>query len=123
MKEVIEKYQTNKVLRADAYEWLLLQFEEGNLTPEEEDDILKNLAYLEMVKKGTDSLPKELHEEFYYSILMQMEDGSFPPDLIFWSAVYYNLTRIGIDASEMREIINSSPFLSREIEQSILQEL
>jgi hypothetical protein len=33
MKGLIEKYQTNTVLRADAYEWILLQFEKGNLTP------------------------------------------------------------------------------------------
>nr|WP_319571666.1 hypothetical protein [uncultured Draconibacterium sp.] len=46
MKEVIEKYQTNTVLRADAYEWLLLQFEEGSLTLDEEDDILKNMLIL-----------------------------------------------------------------------------
>ncbi|WP_163322988.1 hypothetical protein [Draconibacterium mangrovi] len=121
MKEVIEKYHTNTVLRADAYEWLLLQFEEGSLTSEEEADILKSLSYLEMIKKGTDKLPKELHQEFYFNILSQMEDGSFPPDLIFWSAVYYNLTRIGIDTSEMREVINYSPFLSEEIEDNILQ--
>ena len=121
MKRLIEIHKSNRVLRADAYEWILLQFEKGNLTPEEEGDILENLAYLEMIKKGTDNLPKELYQEFYYNILMQMEDGSFPPDLIFWSAVYYNLTRIGIDTSAMKETINQSPFLSEEMEISILQ--
>lgn len=123
MKRFNEIHKSDTVLRADTYEWILLQFEKGNLTPEEEGDILQNLAYLELVKKGTDNLPKELQEEFYHNILLQMEDGSFPPDIIFWSAVYFNLTRIGIDTSEMREVINSSPFLSEEIEQSILQEL
>lgn len=103
----------NKIPLCDTYEAIMKEIEVGNFSGDDEDAILKNLAGIEIIKNGMDVISDRHLPEFYQHFLVQMKEGTLYPDLLFWSALYFNFTRVGIDTSAMREIINSSEILQK----------
>ena len=104
---------------SNLYEWTINQLTSDNLSTYEQDKILNNLQSLEFVREKFKNWNGMYLVNMYNQTLTAMQDGSLPPDLMSWSAMYYNFTKKGLNTKEMKQEINSNTGLKNEVEKMI----
>ena len=101
---------------SDLYEWTIEELIKGTFKSFMENETLENLKGVEWIKDEFKTLNGLELTSMYNSLLKGMQDGSMPPELMSWSAMYCNFTKKGLNTEEMRNTINNSPALIKEIE-------
>lgn len=125
-KIMIQKREINGVEwmpPSDLYEWAIEELSKGTFKGFAEEKVLENLKGVEWIQEKFKSLNGLELVKMYYAILEGINDGSMPPDPMSVSAMYYNFTLKGLKTEDMRNAINSSPYLLEEIEKMIRGEI
>jgi len=104
---------------SDLYEWAIKELHKGTFSDFEEEKILNNLKNTEWIKDKFKTLNGMELISMYNSLLKGMQNGSMPPEPMSWSALYYNFSKKGLNTVEMRNAINNSPALFKEIEKMV----
>jgi len=91
----------------DLYEFAMKAILNGSLSEEDEKKVFVNLKTLDWIKQKFDTLPTQMLRRMYFQIVESIKDETMPFDIMAISCMYYNFNMIGVDTSELRELINS----------------
>lgn len=103
----------------DAYEYILKELQGGNIDEQMERTILNNLKNVEWIKPFIAKMNSQEVNHMYLYVLESIKSGSAPCDPLSWSAMYFNFTQFGINTSEMRQAINESQVLKKNIDDNL----
>lgn len=110
----------NRILPADLYEWATESLKNGELSQENEDQMLKKLTSIDWIKQKFETLSKKDLTLLYHELVYAIETETTPIDLMAMSRMYYNFCAMQIDTSRLRDLLNTSEYVRKSI-QAILK--